>query len=1844
VAGLIKAALCLQHRAIPASLHFETPNPYIPWDELPLQVAQAFSPWPVDGEPALAGINSFGISGTNVHVVLQEAPLPAPAETIVHDEAAYLFPLSAHTSPALAATVQAYRDFLDHGTETSSIRDLCYSASLRRTHHAHRLAFVVHSRQELAEQMAAYQQGDLTAIATGVVSPGEQHKLVFVFSGQGPTFWPLDRSLLAQEPVFRATLEQCEALLQRYNVDWSLLAELTRDDGRSRLHETTVCQAAIFATQVALAALWRSWGIVPAAVVGHSLGEVAAAHVAGALSLEEAIGIVYHRGRITAKAAGHGRMGLVGLSLTAAEAALAGYEDRLAVAVNNSPTSSVLSGDPGALAEVMASLQQTGVFCRELPAVDYAAHSPQMEPLKTELAAALADLRAKPTTVPIYSTVTAKVEDGQRFGAAYWADNLRRSVRFSDTLQALLAEGYDLFLEVHPHQVLARAIQEGLNSAQRQGRVLPSLQRGAEGRALLLGSAGALYTCGYPIHWQAIQRAGGRHVALPNASVAWQRERYWIVDGANGNGQARGPIGQGCRHPLLGWRVSAAAQPGTHLLETELSTKRIPYLGDHRVQGSVILPATAYVEMALAAAEEVFGPGPHILADLSFQKALFLPEQGAQQVQLALAAEMAGRASIQFFSRPGGDSDRQGNWTRHASGTIYLAQADTETPPAAPSPTDFQAQATDTVAGVDHYRTLVEHGLDYGPVFQGVGEIWRQDGQAMARLDLPETVTAAAALYQIHPALLDACFQVLAAAIPQPALQTATQDTFLPVGLKQLRIHRRPSGDLFVHAALRSANGASQGQLAGDQLVGDISLLDAAGEVMVEVQGLTLQRLGLSPGTAENLDEWLYEIQWQPQQRPEPAADADTSGIWLIFADPGPLEQTLAAQLRAHGAQIILVTPDHGYRQVYTQNGRSHYGVAPDHADDMRRLLEECSGTDQPPLRGILYLWGLDQAASSAGDVWRAADGENSTLGLLHLVQALAQSGWQAYPRLWVITRGTQCVATRDGEVVSLTGAPLWGLARVVVTEHPELRCCAIDLAAETAGEAPHILAEILAGSPESQIALRGEERYVARLVRFVPEIVEPRRPAAPDEAYQLEVTTPGILDNFTLRAVERRAPAPGQVEIQVRAAGLNFLDVLTALGMRPDQDGNAVVLGMECAGVVSAVGEGVEGIAVGDEVIASAPYSFAAYTHTLAPFVVPKPAHLSFVEAATIPVAFLTAHYALNTLGRLRKGERILIHAAAGGVGLAAVRLAQAVGAEIFATASQGKHAFLRSLGIQHIMDSRSLAFADEVMAITHGEGVDVVLNSLAGEAIPRSLSLLRANGRFLEIGKRDIYEHSRLDMGHFKKNIAFFAIDLIPMFSEQPEFCGDLLSELMGFFAEGAVEPIPHTVFPISQVAEAFRYMAQARHIGKVVLSMADENVMVAPPARTTFGANGAYLITGGLGALGLAVAGWMVGRGAHHLVLMGRRAPAPAAAEAMAALAAQGAHVVAVQADVAQEDEVAAVLDQIEQTMPPLRGVIHAAGILDDGILLHLNTARLRAVMAPKVDGGWLLHRLTQHRELDHFILFSSLAAVFGSPGQGNYVAANTFLDALAHHRRLQGQPAVSINWGAWAEVGLSARADRVSHITQQGILPFTPQQGVQLLERILHHDAVQMAALAIEWPKLLKSFSPPFLAEIAATAGPVGEGGDGKKAQSLQKQLLALAPDERHGFVETFLRDQIAKVLRASADKLDVHQPLDQLGIDSLMAYELKNRVESDLNLTLPVAALLQGPSIAKLTSAVLEQLSAADASPAAAAPAADADDANAASTTEQLSRQIDELSDEEVEAMLHELLEEEKEAL
>lgn len=843
----------------------------------------------------------------------------------------------------------------------------------------------------------------------------------------------------------------------------------------------------------------------------------------------------------------------------------------------------------------------------------------------------------------------------------------------------------------------------------------------------------------------------------------------------------------------------------------------------------------------------------------------------------------------------------------------------------------------------------------------------------------------------------------------------------------------------------------------------------------------------------------------------------------------------------------------------------------------------------------IVHLWTLDHPAAadiSLAELEKAQ--ETGVHSLLELVKALATSKPETAPKITLVTRGRMSIA--GGALGAISTAPMTGFCRVSNNEHPEYPIAMIDL--DPAGgpdEAGDLLEEILRPDGELEIAYREDIRQVNRLHRVkhndVPLITK-EGIAGRDEiiSYRLEIEKPGVLSDLIVAETPRRAPDEGEIEIQVKAGGINFRDVMKALGMYPGNPVDIRWFGDDIAGAVVKVGNGVTDVKVGDNVVGMAPYAFRGFVTVNRNLVFKKPDSLTFEGAATLPTVFLTSHYALIELARMEKGERVLIHAGTGGVGSAAIQIAKYLGLEIFATAgSDEKRQLLKDWGVHHVMNSRTLDFADEIMEITNGEGIDCVLNSLAGDFIPKSFGCLRRFGRFVEIGKIDIYNNTQFGLEMLKNNISYFVVDLAQHLESKPAYVASMLKELETQFYAGNYNELPHSTFGINEVVEAFRFMAQGKHIGKNVLNFDVESLQVAPCSQKghLFRGDRTWLITGGAGGFGFALAQWMVENGARHLALMSRSGPEEAEQAEIAKMEAKGVTVLDARADVTDEPAVRKVIDEIQASEHPLCGVIHGAMVINDLDIVDLDEEGFNRVLHPKMLGAWILHNATKDIELDSFISFSSFSTVIGAVRQSNYNAGNAFLDALSQHRRSLGLPALTFNWGALGGAGFVQRNEKtMQYLDMLGMKVYELDETLDVFSRFVNRQAVNIACSRIDWTGLAR-FNP--LVNNSKTYSLValdesdGEGG------AIRSQILGGAADNRHALTIEFLTEQIAGVFGTEVSKIDKDLPLNQIGLDSLMAIELMNRVESQLGINVPMGSVLNGPNTKELAATILDIL-------------------------------------------------------
>lgn len=1713
IGGLIKMVLALRHQLLPKTLHADNASPHIDWSAGTIRLLNEAVTWAGNGHPRRAAVSSFGLSGTNAHLILEEAPAEPGSHPVSSAEptpAVLPVALSGRTARALRAQAGNLHTYLVKHPEVN-LPDLAYSLATTRTHFEHRAVLATHDTLHLREQLDAV-ASEQTAPDTALGRTDISGKLVFVFPGQGSEWTGVARSLTENSPAFRERLEACERALAPY-LDWSLLAVLREQEGAPALNGIDVIQPVLFAVMVALAALWRSMGVQPDAVVGHSQGEIAAACVAGALPLEDAAKLVALRSRALRRLIGQGAMAVVGLPEGELRERLARFSQRLSIAAVNGPASSIVSGAAGDLGTLVRELKGAQVFARKLP-IEVAGHCAHIDAIEDELRSALAGLEPRESAVPFYSALTGARLDGTVLDADYWYRNIRHPVRFAAASESLLSDGHRFFVEVSPHPTLVMPLLETIEQAGIPAAVVGSLRRDQDDLACLMQSLGALHVRGLNVDWSAFFHAlHPDRIDLP--TYAFQHDRFWLEAPRQRGADVASAGLMTAGHPLLGAAVDLADSGGL-VLTGRISLSEHPWLADHMVYGRVILPGSAFVELALAAARHT---GLDRVEELTLEAALALPDKGAIAVQLTVdPPDETGRRSMTLHARTD-DGTPDAPWTRHACGTLSNAVL----PPLFNLRTWPPAGAAE-ISLDGFYERLSGAGLAFDRAFRGLRAVWRRGDETFAEVKLPEGATTDADRFGLHPALLDA---VLHAA----ALDVAGGKTQVRLPFSWGGITLFAEGATTLRARLRGH--PEHGTI-------EIQLADVTGEPVGTVEALAARSVSADrfrEQLAARDHESLMHVDWI--ERPAVPGRMPAEHVAVVgTSDLGPEVNGIAARLDRHADLAAMIHA--------LDRGSATPGVA----------VIGCIG--QVPQERA-----LDVAAAA----------HTASARVLALLQAWLADDRLASCRLVLLTR--HAVATRsDEDVRDLSHAPVWGLVRSVQAEYPDRSFCVIDTDDSDASRRA-LAATVLSAQP--QVALR-EGRQLAPRLNWVraSDTLE-----VPDSAaWRMEIPVKGTIESLTLAAHPGAAAplAAGQVRLAVRAAGLNFRDALDVLGMYP---GDAGPLGAEGAGVVIETGPGVTRLEVSDRVTGLFPAAFGPVAIADERLLVPMPAGWSFAAAAGVPVAFATAYHCLVDLAHVKRGERVLVHAGAGGVGMAAIQLARHLGAEVFATASPGKWEALRTLGLDaaHLASSRTLDFERHFLRSTGGHGVDVVLNSLAPEFADASLRLLSDGGRFIEMGKTSIREPAQVVADH--PGVVYRAFDLG---AAEADRTGQILAEVAILFERGALHLLPTAPADIRLAPRAFRVLAQAQHVGKLVLTMPRQ---LSP--------EGTVLVTGGTGTLGALVARHLVREhGVKHLLLASRQGPAAAGAQAQQReLEAAGARVVVAACDVSDRSAVEALLAAVSPAHP-LTAVVHAAGVLDDGVLTALTPGRLASVLRAKVDAAWHLHELTQTLDLSAFILFSSVAGVLGSPGQANYAAASSFLDALAHHRRSRGMHALALDWGLWVqETGLTAHLDHTARqrMVRGGVRALTSGDGLALFDAALRLPSPVLVAARFDFRSTDGHAQAPHpmlrgLVRVGASRRAANASG----IATLKQRLLSLSPrDAEHALLELVQAEAAVVLGHASPTTIDANQPLDSVGLDSLMAVELRNRLSTRADIVLPVHLIRERGTVIDLARVILEKL-------------------------------------------------------
>jgi len=1448
IAGVIKTVLAMKHGKIPPHLHLQEVNHQIDLEKLRMHIPTKLTDWPSEGLK-LAGVNSFGFGGTNAHVVLEEAPTKrlAKEKADTTEARSYLIPLSGKSENALKALAKKFANWLSHSCCQIELEELGSNLAHRRDHYPYLLGTVAHSKEQLIDNLTAFVDGErIEQLSTGIsepISSNQPLKTAFVFTGMGPQWWAMGHQLYKTEPVFRRAVDKCDEVFKEIS-GWSIVKEMLASEENSRMGETEIAQPANFVIQVGLSELWKHWGIVPDSIVGHSAGEVATAYFAGALNLQDAIKVIYHRSRVQQKTTGQGKMVAVGLSQEQAVELITAY-DEVSIAAVNSPDAVTLAGNPEMIQCIVDQLDKEGIFAKYLR-VKVPYHSHYMDPLKAEILDALQDISPKDTAYPLYSTVTGRRIEGSVLTPEYWWENIRNPVLFAASMNAMLEDDFDVFIEIGPHPVLASSILECKikKSLSKEITILHSIKRQLNERQSMLSNLASMYTLGYEINWNELY---AKHDFVPFPTYEWQKEKYWHETTA-----AQEERIESDTHPLLGRRLDSP----NPTWETEVDCWKTPFLKDHKIQGNVVFPGTGYVEMALVAFKEVYGEGNFSFSidDLKFEKALFIQESQTVKMRLMLYPK---DSTFEIFSL----NPKTNVWLRHTSGMVKLKQIE-KVPIIDVS--KLQSENGTAISSERCYQFFRTVGLEYGETFQGIQELWQDDLTAFASNEIPDEVYREVSDFIIHPAVLDVCFQVLAAGLPFGDDLTENSTVFMPISSENVKIYGSLTKKMWIHANI-TEYGDDHG------LTGDIVLINDRQETVVEIKqchAMSLKNQTVLPSK----ELGLQELKWLPKLREKVIKQNKKLDKWLIFCDEFGKGDDIGSYLEKKGYAVIKVYPSERFKLDLKNE---HVYINPNSIDDFKKLFESLDRTEF--CQGIIHLWSLSKEEDLTLSGLEKAE-KLGPITTMHLIQSIERRDWKVKPILWTITNGAQFVDGNEKYIHAEHGM-LWGLARSAGhIEHKALFKGIIDVDAHLGDfGVADVVEEILNNDGEDQIAYRNHHRHVIRLV--------------------------------------------------------------------------------------------------------------------------------------------------------------------------------------------------------------------------------------------------------------------DKVDSG-------------------------------------------------------------------------------IRMPAR--FHSDCSYLITGGLGSLGLLVAEWMIEKGARRLILAGRTELPPRREwnlideqssigkriTEVRKLEKMGAVIQVVGFDITSEKELSRFLKEYElDGWPPIKGIIHSAGVAKPELLLNMTQKGFSTVLHPKVYGAWNLHKQFLNQSLDFFVMFSSTASIVVSEGQANYSAGNAFLDSLAHYRKLLGEEALSINWGPWGEIGMATQLDLFNFFEKRGFHPMTNDQGLEALEQLFNQSSAQAFVLAATWETIKKmnyplGIAPPMIQDLVKKEQ-VENTNDEATDENQIDILTAIAqtndPVSQFQLLENYLHDVAVMILRIKKQNLSAADPLSNWGLDSMMAIEMKNRIELGLGISVAVVDLLKGSSVSQLAENLLSKLDLSNAS-------------------------------------------------
>ncbi|MFO0940905.1 MAG: SDR family NAD(P)-dependent oxidoreductase [Pirellulales bacterium] len=1741
VAGIIKAALTLHHREASPLANLEKPNPSIAFENLGIRLSD--DRYALNGSkerPIRAAVNSFGYGGSNAHVILEAFHENDPAKLNGHsaeaspisDRVRFMLPITARSTKALPELAGRYLEMLESGIRPG---DLIYSLLRRRAHLNQRAVVAAEGVDQLKENLRAFIEGrTIPQVATGQVPYSGSDKPVFVFTGMGPQWWAMGQELYANNSVYRRAVDKADGVFQSIS-GFSALAEMLKDEQSSQITRTEFAQPANFLIQIGLTAVLKSRGIEPAACVGHSVGELSSAYVAGVLSLDDAMQVCFHRSQQQAKARGAGSMIAVGINLEQAKDVIAEFQGAVSIAAINGETNITLAGDTDCIVDITQKLTAENVFNRMLE-VEVPYHGPAMEPLMAPLAEELRSLQPKMPQIDLYSTVTGKKVDGLAYGADYWPANIRQPVEFVQAIRSAIEDGYSIFIEVGPHPVLATSLKECIQNSGKDCRQLFTLRRKTSEVEAMDRSVLEYYVSGGKLNWNKIAEPG-RFVGLPN--YCWQREFLWVE-----NDRAA----QDRMNPVLNPILGTQEAPGTYSYRNDFDYENMHYLFDHKVMGLSILPAAGYVESFLELAGiEHSESQAWALWNFEIAAPLILKEDRA--IDFVTTYDPITKKILARSLENG----------KLGLGQIH-AQAELGAINASPLSTSIEKLRSSISTGLDataFYKQLASIGLKYGPAFQTVKEIYIASSgkESLARLELNHEHVSHLEKYRMHPSLLDGCFQTLMAMIDTQAA------TYLPTRIDEIRllVDRLPE-QVWCHGRLQEINSRF--------VECHLDLYDNEGRMVASIKRLRAN----AAAKRQRVDKWgdpvklqVLNYAWRVGENlPEPKR----LGNWIVVGDEADLGGLVCGQLENFGAIVgAHIRPGN----QFAIDGRE-VSVRPESVDDWKTAL-----ADHPEIDGFVFTCSLDASPQSDDPT-----GQWQLRRIVTALQALFNSPRSDAPRIYLLTQSAFQVVPSDTEL-NPAQSTFNGFARVAFNELEIGRFTSIDLPMSIdAASFEALIQELICDGVEDEIAIREGQRFVSELA-LTDALTKDISAIGTLNEQQPILIRPSISENDVgaVRVLEDRLPAleADQVRIMLEKSSvpIDFLRLAPEEIMeRP---------WMEFVGRVTEVGCDVKDTHVGTRVCGFIPAETASHLTVSV-----KSLHAIEImpgdngSKMVGNLSDLTRASAAIEILKPNSGEAALIEVCP--LGLELADQLEAHGVRVLLVSFDLDSVDPEVLAMKTVAAADCLRLDQLVSKYTDDQGFSILAVKASNWHAKLGWGHLAIGGNLIDL------DEARVDYP-IANHIGSVIRTSIALMVHQTTLLRRSILRAVEIIRSGGQREA--AVFEVSLHDIAWRKLPFSDNLGKLLLSLdcLGQELPIVKRDELRLTAGGTYLITGGLGGFGQQTARWLIENGVKSVVLTGRTGADTAEKKSFVAkLEATGANVLAVACDASDRRAVRALIERIQSEMAPLKGIIHSAATIIDEPIVEIDLNNLSTVMRNKADAAWILHEETLSIPLEHFILYSSAANLVGNSRQSIYSAANGFLNGLAHQRRLMDLPGLAVNWGAIGDVGIVARDEKLEQFLRYvGLSGMESREALQYLGLAMIRQVPQVGVL------IMKSWAEWGRFEVRAGTSAryqnlIAEdtvGGDSAAKSALMEELSKLHPDEQLEVLVALVTDVMAGILKTDAAHLHRSRPINELGVDSLMATEIQLALEQTLGLKIAVLELLSDSNILSLAKNSLASL-------------------------------------------------------